>query len=150
MMTSTWPTVHGVRDNFVADTETHLSMPDLPKLLVAGVYSTAAVGDWAASDLGKFHFGFQETSLAEDQWNLKYLLRQGPKDLRLFLTLFTHNRFGKTFMLELYYLAGVPLTEEMGRDTRYMILKIAVEATQIYCKPGGYWHSKVSMASPNR
>ena len=74
-----------------------------------------------ASDAEKFPFGFEYKDLPPDQWNIKYLLRQGPKDIRLFLSLFTQNRFGKIFLPEIYYLGGHPLTEEVGRDTRRMI-----------------------------
>jgi len=75
--------------------------------------------------MGKFNLGFQRLDLPEDQWNIKYLIRQGPKDLRLFLSLFTHNRFGKRFLPELYYLAGVPLTREVGRDARAQITDLS-------------------------
>jgi arylsulfatase A-like enzyme len=88
-------------------------------------YQSAIVGDWAASYAEKFDFGFDHLDLPKDQWNIKYLLRQGPKDLRLFLSLFTQNRFGKAFLPEIYYLGGIPLTEEVGRDTRRMIERLA-------------------------
>jgi hypothetical protein len=78
-------------------------------------------------DLGKFPLGFDILDLPKDQWNIKFLLRQGPKDLRLFLSLFTQNAFGKALLPEIYYLGGIPLTEEVGRDTRHMIGKLAQE-----------------------
>ena len=46
------------------------------------------------------------------------MIRQGPKDLRLFLSLFVRNRFGKRCLPELYYLGGVPSTDLLGRDVR--------------------------------
>ena len=55
------------------------------------------------------------------------MIRQGPKDIRLFLSLFTHNRFGKHFLPELYYLAGVPLTSLVGRDARALISQFAAQ-----------------------
>lgn len=125
LFTGAWPHSHGVRDNFVGDNQPALRQPALPAILAAAGYQTAAVGDWAAGDLGKFSLGFQKADLPEDQWNIKYLIRQGPKDLRLFLSLFTHNRFGKRFLPELYYLAGVPLTREVGRDARTLITDLA-------------------------
>lgn len=125
MLTGTWPHTHGVRDNFVGDDELALPTPALPALLAQAGYCTAAIGDWAAADMKKFGLGFAQSDLPEDQWNLKYLIRQGPKDLRLFLSLFTHNRFGKRFLPELYYLAGIPLTREVGRDGREMITNLA-------------------------
>lgn len=120
-MTGTWPHTHGARDNYIAATEFNAGLPALPRLLGRAGYSTAVVGDWAGSDLGKFDIGFDHVDTSPDQWNLKYLLRQGPKDIRLFLSLFTHNRFGKTFLPEVYYLAGMPLTAEVGRDARDVI-----------------------------
>jgi hypothetical protein len=45
--------------------------------------------------------------------------------LRLFLSLFTHNRFGKHVLPELYYLAGVPLTRLVGRDARSLLSEMA-------------------------
>lgn len=123
--TGMWPGTHGIRDNFVSNAETRLAADPLPAVLRRHGYRTAAVSDWSGGDLGKFNLGFDLLDLPEDQWNLKYLLRQGPKDLRLFLSLFTHNRFGKWALPELYYLAGVPLTSRVGRDARKMITNFA-------------------------
>lgn len=121
LLTGTWPHTHGVRDNYVGDVELKPFEFALPRLLAQAGYRTAVLGDWAASDLGKFDLGFQEVDTSPDQWNLKYLLRQGPKDIRLFLSLFTNNRFGKYFLPEVYYLAGMPLTAQVGRDARVKI-----------------------------
>lgn len=125
LLTGTWPWRHRVRDNFVGDEETRLSVPALPELFARHGYRTAAVSDWCGGDLGKFPLGFEIADLPKDQWNVKYLIRQGPKDLRLFLSLFTHNAFGKWFLPELYYLAGVPLTSLVGRDARALISRFA-------------------------
>jgi len=125
LLTGTWPHRHGIRDNFVGDDELSLPVQCLPAILAEAGYQTAVVGDWSAGDMGKFNLGFQRLDLPEDQWNIKYLIRQGPKDLRLFLSLFTHNRFGKRFLPELYYLAGVPLTREVGRDARAQITDLS-------------------------
>jgi arylsulfatase A-like enzyme len=125
LLTSTWPTTHGVRDNFVTDIETRFPVTTLPQILRQNGYLTEAIGDWAASDLGKFDYGFDRVDTAPDQWNFKYLLRQGPKDLRLFVSLFTHNRIGKALLPELYFLAGVPLTAEIGLETRNRIHMLA-------------------------
>jgi arylsulfatase A-like enzyme len=124
IFTGTWPHVHGVRDNFVADDQTRLDQPTLPGLLAAAGYRTAALADWSGADLGKFNLGFQELDVPADQWNLKFLLRQGPKDLRLFLSLFVGNRIGKYLLEEIYYLAGVPLTRHMGLATRRMLHRL--------------------------
>ncbi|MES1999785.1 MAG: sulfatase-like hydrolase/transferase [Pseudomonadota bacterium] len=126
LFSGTWPHRHGIRDNFVADSETHLPVPCLPQLLANAGYATVAVSDWCGADLGKFSLGFQQVDAPDDQWNIKYLIRQGPKDLRLFLSLFSHNRFGKRFLPELYYLAGVPLTPQVGRDARAHLSRLAV------------------------
>jgi len=126
-MTGTWPHVHGIRDNFAAGAETRITLPSLATLLRDAGYQTAAISDWAGSDLGKYTLGFEHTDLPEDQWNAKYLIRQGPKDIRLFLSLFTHNRFGKKFLPELYYLAGVPLTRHLGKTTRNLIRRFSEE-----------------------
>jgi len=125
ILTGTWPHTHGIRGNYNGDERKTLPAIALPEILQRTGYQTAVVGDWAAGDLGKFRFGFDVTDVSEDQWNLKYLLRQGPKDIRLFLSLFTHNRFGKTFLPEIYYLAGVPLTKEVGKNARSVIKKLA-------------------------
>lgn len=114
LLTGTWPHHHGIRDNYVADEETDLPVTSIADVLAQNGYQTRAIADWAGADLGKIRFGFQQTDTPEDQWNLKYYLRQGPMDLRLFVSLFTHNRFGKALLPELYYLAGVPLTRELG------------------------------------
>lgn len=132
LLTGTWPHTHGVRDNYVGDHETVLPHPALPKILGEAGYQTAVVGDWAGSDLGKFDLGFEHVDTSPDQWNLKYLLRQGPKDIRLFLSLFTHNRFGKYFLPEVYYLAGMPLTAEVGRDARVAIRSLAQQRAPFF------------------
>lgn len=132
MLTGTWPHTHGVRDTFVTPEQTQLSIPSLPQMLASAGYRSGMVGDWAASDADKFNFGFDYQDLPSDQWNIKFLLRQGPKDLRLFLSLFTQNAFGKALLPEIYYLGGVPLTEEVGRDTRRMIGKLADDGAPFF------------------
>ena len=132
MLTGTWPHRNRIRDTFVTPEETRLPVPALPAILKQAGYRSAIVGDWAASDAEKFDFGFDHRDLPSDQWNIKYLLRQGPKDLRLFLSLFTQNRFGKALLPEIYYLGGVPLTEEVGLDTRRMIGRLAGEGAPFF------------------
>lgn len=132
MMTGTWPHTHGIRDNFAADNEARLKVEALPDLLKAQGYSTAAISDWCGADMGKFSFGFDYTDLPEDQWNLKYLIRQGPKDLRLFVSLFTHNRLGRLLLPEIYYLGGVPLTRPMGRRARRLVSRLAESAQPFF------------------
>ena len=132
LLTGTWPRRHGVRDNFIGDEDTRLTVPSLAGILAEHGYRTAAVSDWCGGDLGKFPLGFEILDLPKDQWNIKYLIRQGPKDLRLFLSLFTHNRFGKRFLPEIYYLAGVPLTSLVGRDARALIGQFAAQDTPFF------------------
>ncbi len=120
-LTGLWPHHHGIRTNFASSKDLDENITTLPSLLSDHGYETVAVSDWAGSDLGKFKLGFDECDLPSDQWNLKYLIRQGPKDIRLFLSLFTHNRFGRFFLPEIYYLAGVPLTAHLGQRARSKI-----------------------------
>jgi len=124
LLTGTWPHTHGVRDNFVADEDAQLEGSTLPNMLRQFGYRTAAVSDWCGADLGKFNFGFDVLELPEDQWNLKYLIRQGPKDIRLFLSLFLHNRIGRMLLPEVYYLGGVPQTTQLGKRGRQMISRL--------------------------
>lgn len=125
LMTGTWPHTHGIRDNFVTDSETRLKVDALPNLLKPLGYRTAALSDWCGSDMGKFSFGFDYTDLPEDQWNLKYFIRQGPKDLRLFISLFFHNQLGRMLLPELYYLGGVPLTSQLGYRARRLVSRLS-------------------------
>jgi len=126
MLTGTWPQRHGIRDNFVAGEECAMNgVPTMVKVLRKAGYQTVAISDWCGADLCKLEFGFEECNLPDDQWNIKYLLRQGPKDIRLFLSLFVRNPLGKRFLPELYYLAGVPTTSQLGRDARAAISKAA-------------------------
>jgi arylsulfatase A-like enzyme len=124
LLTGMWPHHHGIRDNFVADAQAHLDLLALPDLLTHAGYHTAALGDWAAADLGKFDLGFREVDVPADQWNLKFFLRQGPKDIRLFLSLFSLNAIGKFFLEEIYFLAGVPLTRQLGLKTRQILARL--------------------------
>ncbi len=132
MLSGRWPHSHGIRDNFSTVDEADLGRAPLPHVLQAHGYRTIAVSDWCGSDLGKFPFGFGEVDLPQDQWNIRYLIRQGPKDIRLFLSLFTHNDFGRRFLPELYYLAGVPMTSELGRRTRSAISRCAREGSPFF------------------
>jgi arylsulfatase A-like enzyme len=125
LMTGTWPHTHGVRDNFVTDEQTRLQLPTLPGLLADAGYNTAVLSDWAGSDMGKFDLGFDEQDLPGDQWNIHFFMRQGPKDIRLFLSLFLSNRIGKFFLEEIYYLGGVPLTRQLGLRARQMLEDLA-------------------------
>lgn len=125
LLTGTDPNTHGIAFNYIGDHQTCLPAEALPQILASHGYHTEAIADWAGSDLGKFTFGFQKKLLPEDQWNFRYLIRQGPKVLRLFLSLFTHNRFGRTFLPELYFLAGVPLTSQLGHLTRRRLSALA-------------------------
>jgi arylsulfatase A-like enzyme len=125
LFTGLWPHHHKIRSNFLYPSEFNLPKKTLIQILKEQDYYTATVSDWAGSDFGKINFGFDEIQVPKDQWNLKLLIRQGPPLLRLFLSLFTHNRFGKKFLPELYYLAGIPLTQELGRDFRQLISNAA-------------------------
>lgn len=132
MLTGTWPHTHGIRDNFADAENTRLKMDALPTLLKQAGYRTAAISDWCGADMGKFSFGFDYTDLPEDQWNLKYLIRQGPKDLRLFVSMFTHNRLGRLLLPELYYLGGVPLTQPLGKRARRLVARLAESAQPFF------------------
>jgi arylsulfatase A-like enzyme len=124
MLTGTWPHTHGVRDNFVSDDQTRLNLPTLPSLLSDAGYHTAVLSDWAGSDMGKFNLGFQEQDVPGDQWNIHFFMRQGPKDIRLFLSLFLANRIGRFFLEEIYYLGGVPLTRSLGLRARQLLARL--------------------------
>jgi arylsulfatase A-like enzyme/glycosyltransferase involved in cell wall biosynthesis len=125
MLTGTWPHTHGVRDNYADDGTTQLKVDALPTRLKQMGYRTAVMSDWCGADMGKFSFGFDYTDLPEDQWNLKYFIRQGPKDLRLFVSLFVHNRLGRLLLPEVYYLGGVPLTQPLGKRARRLVSRLA-------------------------
>jgi len=132
MLTGTWPHTHGVRDNYTDDESTRLGVDALPVWLKQAGYRTAAISDWCGADMGKFSFGFDYTDLPEDQWNLKYLIRQGPKDLRLFVSLFVHNRLGRLLLPEVYYLGGVPLTQPLGMRARRLVSRLAESAQPFF------------------
>ncbi|MEZ0123240.1 MAG: sulfatase [Candidatus Reddybacter sp.] len=125
MLTGTWPHKHGIRTNYPYHEQLNLPVDNLIEGLNQAGYTTAAIADWAGADLGKINFGFKQLNMPQDQWNLKYLLRQGPAGIRLFLSLFCHNRFGKKFLPELYYLAGIPLTQQLYSDTRDLLSTMA-------------------------
>ena len=132
LFTGTWPQTHGVRDNFVSDNGTKLKAAALPSILADAGYCTAAFSDWSGGDLGKFPLGFETLGIPEDQWNVKYFIRQGPKDLRLFLSLFTNNNFGKRCLPELYYLAGIPLTRKVIDDSCRYITQNAASGAPLF------------------
>lgn len=122
IFTGCWPDRHKIKTNYIArNVADSFELPSLGSILRQNGYQTSVASDWAGADFGKFNLGFEHTDLPHDQWNLKYLIRQGPKDIRLFLSLFCHNRFGKLVLPELYYLAGVPLTKHLGTLARRQI-----------------------------
>lgn len=125
ILTGSWPHTHGIRTNYPYSDQLDLPVDNLIQHLNQKGYATAAIADWAGADLGKINFGFKQLNLPKDQWNIKYLLRQGPSSIRLFLSLFCHNRFGKKCLPEIYYLAGIPLTTELFSDTRSLISTMA-------------------------
>jgi arylsulfatase A-like enzyme len=127
LLTGTWPHTHGIRDNFVAAEDALLGVPALPQALREHGYRSAAISDWCGADMGKFTFGFELADLPEDQWNLGYLMRQGPKDLRLFVSLFMHNRLGRHLVPEIYYLGGVPLTSTLGVEARRLVSRLGAQ-----------------------
>lgn len=128
LLTGTWPHTHGIRDNYVADDQTRLKVPALAHLLRREAYTTAVLSDWCGADMGKFDLGFEYVDLPEDQWNLKLFIRQGPKDLRLFLSMFVHNEFGKALLPEIHFLGGVPLTDELGVEAARLINRLGASA----------------------
>ncbi|MBS0330677.1 MAG: sulfatase, partial [Proteobacteria bacterium] len=132
MLTGTWPHTHGIRDNYADHEATRLNVDALPVWLKQAGYRTAAISDWCGADMGKFSFGFDYADLPEDQWNLKYLIRQGPKDLRLFVSLFVHNRLGRLLLPEVYYLGGVPLTQPLGKRARRLVSRLAESAQPFF------------------
>lgn len=125
LMTGKWPQHTGIRDNFVGTAEARLGIPSLASVLREAGYATAAISDWSGGDYGKFDFGFERLDVPEDQWNIKYLMRQGPKDLRLFLSLFTNNALGKRLLPEIYYLAGIPLVDNIVSSAKDFIEQAA-------------------------
>ena len=120
-----WPQRLGVRDNFVTDAATELSVECLPQQVKQAGYRTAALSDWCGADMAKFSMGFDYTDVPDDQWNIKLFIRQGPKDLRMFLVLFCLNDFGKYLLPEIHYLGGIPQTDAVGREARYLIDEFA-------------------------
>ena len=132
LLTGSWPHRFGVRDNYVPDDATRLPVETLPGILKQHGYYTAALSDWCGADMGKFDLGFDYTDVPEDQWNTKLFIRQGPKDLRLFLSLFGRNRFGKYFLPEIYFLGGVPQTNELGLEARHLISHFATQSQPFF------------------
>ena len=129
LLTGLWPHNHKIRDNYPSEADCKLPQPSLIDILNEHGYLTAAISDWCGADLAKISFNFKKTSLADDQWNIKLLLRQGPSLIRNVLSLFTNNALGKRFLPELYYLAGVPLTRQLGLECRSHIAE-AVKSSQ--------------------
>ena len=126
LFSGTWPHTHGVRDNFVEVSETGPPVRMLPECLREHGYRTVTISDWCGADFGKFPFGFDVADIPADAWNIKYLIRQGPKDLRLLLSIFCHNRFGRRVLPEIYYLGGVPQTAHVGLRAREVLSRLSV------------------------
>ncbi|WKJ91884.1 sulfatase-like hydrolase/transferase [Methylomonas montana] len=123
LFTGLWPHHHKIRDNYPYEADCKLQQPSLVDILNDQGYRTAVISDWSGGDFAKLSFNFKETSLPEDQWNIKLLLRQGPSLIRSFISLFTNNELGKRFLPELYYLAGVPLVRQLGLECRQLMAR---------------------------
>jgi len=132
LLTGAWPHNHGIRTNYPDASQLDLPVENLIEHLNRIGYDTAAISDWSGADLGKINFGFKKLNISADQWNLKYLLRQGPSSIRSFLSLFCHNPLGKKLLPELYYLAGIPLTKQLFSETRDLLSK-AAETNKPFC-----------------
>lgn len=127
LLTGLWPHSHGFRSNFVSDDEAKRRHPTLGSILQDRGYRTQVIADWAGADFGKIDLGFEQRDVPDDQWNIKLYLKQGPIDLRLIVSLFCHGRFGRRFLPEIYYLPSSPLNDDMGRDTRAAISRLAAQ-----------------------
>ncbi len=121
LFTGILPWRHGIRDNFVAKDEFKSDVMPFPELLKRQGFSTAVISDWCGTDFGKFNLGFNKLDLPEDQWNIRYFIRQGPKDMRLFLSLFVKNRLGRFFLPEIFYLGGVPQGQYLLNKTKHWL-----------------------------
>lgn len=128
LFTGCWPHHHGLRDNFLTADALPADLPALPRLLRAAGYRTVAVSDWCGADFGKFDFGFETCDLPPDQWNLRYLLRQGPRPLRLLLALFADNAWGRRWLPEIHFLGGVPSTTTLIERTTAQLDALAGHA----------------------
>jgi len=127
LFTGCGPVRHGVRDNFLTADAPPTAAHALPARLRAAGYRTVAVSDWCGADFGKFGFGFETLDLPPDQWNLRYLIRQGPKTLRLFLSLFTQGEWGRRWLPEIHYLGGVPSTSTLVARTAAHLEQLAAQ-----------------------
>lgn len=125
IFTGTWPNTNGIKTNYIASDQVALVQQGIGGILADNGYVTGSITDWSGSDLNKFPLGFQKYDGPQDQWNIKFLIRQGPKDMRLFLSLFTHNRVGKALLPEIYYLAGKPMTKPLGQLARAWLNRFA-------------------------
>ncbi|WP_207905770.1 sulfatase family protein [Aestuariirhabdus litorea] len=103
---SEWPSQTRLWDNFTDPKSVNLKS-HLHTLAAMG-YRTATCSDWAGSDFARYDFGFQDRETPADQWNIRYLLGQGAKQYRLFLSLFSAGRIGKKMLPEIHYAAGIP------------------------------------------
>jgi arylsulfatase A-like enzyme len=124
LFSGVWPHRHRVRDNFSDPSSCNLPEDTLPSVLRRHGYRSVALGDWCGSDLKKFGFGFDEVETPDDQWNLKYYLRQGPMQLKLFLSLFFNNALGRVFLPEIYYQSGNPLDTRLGNRVCQKIFEL--------------------------
>ena len=127
LFTGQWPQSHGIRDNFIDSQTARAVGPGFPARLRELGYRCSALSDWCGADLGKFDFGFDELLVPPDQWNLKYLIRQGPKDLRLLLSLFCQNPLGRRLLPEVHFLGGVPGSSRLGRRARRLLGRLAAD-----------------------
>ncbi len=112
-------------DNFVSTEQAQIPQLTLPRYFKEHGYETLAISDWSGSDLKKYDFGYDQVDAPNDQWNIKYYLRQGPMPLRLFLSLFYNNRIGKHCLPEIYYQAGNPLTKHLTNKCLDSINKLS-------------------------
>jgi len=127
LFTGCWPQRHGLRDNFPTSDALPADLPALPALLGAAGYQTVAISDWCGADFGKFDFGFQTCDLPPDQWNLRYLMRQGPKPLRLLLALFADGEWGRRWLPEIHFLGGVPSTTRLSQRAEARLDALAAD-----------------------
>ncbi|MCL6414689.1 sulfatase-like hydrolase/transferase [Aestuariirhabdus sp. Z084] len=110
MFSGQWPTNSRLVDNFTNPND--VEMTSIISELSSKGYRTCTHSDWAGSDFDRYDFKFDEQTTPPDQWNIRYLLKQGAKQYRLFFSLFTAGKLGFNLLPEIHSAAGVPQNQQ--------------------------------------
>jgi arylsulfatase A-like enzyme len=116
LLTGTWGQTHGVRTSWTD--ETRLPVPALPAVLAGAGYETVVLGDWTATDLDRFHVGWEREVTPPESWKLPTFAARGGRLSGLVARAVVPERLLELAVPELAYAPGVDASRLVRRHVQ--------------------------------